>query len=121
MCSNVTSGRKLQLAPPRLWKFAPSRRTPRIMDYTVYILACSDGTLYTGIARDAERRADEHNGAAGKGARYTASRRPVRIVYLAAFASRSEALREEIRIKRLSRAQKDALIAAAATRMAAAS
>jgi putative endonuclease len=68
----------------------------------------------TQIARDAGRRADEHNGVAGKGARYTASRRPVRIVYQAVFASRSEALREEIRIKRLSRALKDELIAAAA-------
>ncbi|MDO9381709.1 MAG: GIY-YIG nuclease family protein [Hyphomicrobiaceae bacterium] len=91
------------------------------MDYTLYILACADGTLYTGIARDAERRAAEHNGATGKGARYTASRRPVRIVYRAAFASRSEALREEIRIKRLTRAQKDTLIAEAAATVAAAS
>lgn len=121
MCSNVTSGRKLHLASPRLWKLAPSRRTPRVMDYTVYILACADGTLYTGIARDAGRRVDEHNGVAGKGARYTASRRPVRIVYQAAFASRSEALREEIRIKRLSRALKDELIAAAVACQAASS
>jgi putative endonuclease len=82
------------------------------MDYTVYILTCADGTYYTGIARDPARRAEEHNGASGKGARYTASRRPVAIVYHAVFASRSEALREEIRIKRLTRQQKADLIAA---------
>lgn len=82
------------------------------MDYTVYILSCADGTYYTGIARDATRRAGEHNGLSGKGARYTASRRPVAIVYTAAFQSRSDALREEIRIKRLTRSQKATLIAA---------
>lgn len=82
------------------------------MNYTVYILACADGTYYTGIARDAARRAGEHNGITGKGARYTAARRPVRIVYQAGYASRSAALREEIRIKKLTRAQKELLIAA---------
>lgn len=83
------------------------------MDYTLYILACADGTLYTGIARDLQRRLADHNGMTRKGARYTAGRRPVRVVYAAGFASRSDALREEIRIKRLTRAQKEALIAAA--------
>lgn len=84
-----------------------------LMEYTLYILACADGSLYTGIARDVERRLAEHNGTARGGARYTSARRPVSIVYRALFGSRSEALREEIRIKRLTRTQKEALIAGA--------
>ena len=80
--------------------------------YWLYIVACADGTYYTGIATDVPRRLLEHNGAKGKGARYTASRRPVALVYEAAFATRSEAQKEEARIKRLSRSQKQALISA---------
>lgn len=86
------------------------------MSYFVYILRCADGTFYTGIATDVERRAGEHNGMSrgkDKGARYTRARRPVTLVYTATFASRSEACKEEARIKALSRAQKCALIAAA--------
>jgi putative endonuclease len=82
--------------------------------YWLYIVACADGTYYTGIATDVPRRLLEHNGAKGKGARYTASRRPVALVYEAAFATRSDAQKEEARIKRLNRRQKRALIAAAA-------
>ena len=48
------------------------------MEYSVYILECADGTLYTGIAADVQRRLFEHNGANRKGARYTSARRPVR-------------------------------------------
>ena len=81
--------------------------------YWLYIVACADGTYYTGIATDVPRRLLEHNGAKGRGARYTASRRPVALVFKAAFATRSEALKEEARIKRLNRSQKQALIAAA--------
>lgn len=89
------------------------------MGYFIYIVACADGTLYTGIATDVERRLAEHNGVtakgaaskAGKGARYTAPRRPVRLVYEAAFATRSAASKEEARIKRLTRTEKDALVA----------
>lgn len=83
------------------------------MDYSLYIVVCADGTYYTGIARDAVRRVMEHNGEKGKGARYTASRRPVRLVYHATFANRSEAQKEEARIKALSRAEKEALIVTA--------
>jgi putative endonuclease len=81
--------------------------------YWLYIVACADGTYYTGIATDVPRRLLEHNGAKGKGARYTASRRPVALVYEAAFATRSDAQKEEARIKRLNRQQKQALIAVA--------
>ena len=80
------------------------------MSYTLYIVRCADGTLYTGIAVDVERRLMQHNGEKGKGARYTAARRPVRLVYQAPFATRSEALIAEARIKRLTRVEKQKLI-----------
>lgn len=83
------------------------------MAYSLYIVACADGTLYTGIATDLARRLSEHNGDRPKGARYTASRRPVTLVYQAEFATRSEASKEEARIKKLTRSEKSALIAAA--------
>jgi len=73
--------------------------------YFVYILECSDGTLYTGIATNVERRVREHN-ESEKGARYTKARRPVRIVYSVRYSNRSEASKEESRIKSLPRAEK---------------
>lgn len=82
-----------------------------MMGYWVYIVECADGTYYTGIATDVQRRLTEHNGADGKGARYTSARRPVRLMYEAAFESRSAALKAEIRIKRLNRRAKEMLIA----------
>ena len=88
------------------------------MSYWVYMVMCADGTLYTGIATDVERRVGEHNGEKARGARYTAARRPVQIVYRAAFSDRSAAAKEEARIKRLTRAAKDALVAAADARCA---
>jgi putative endonuclease len=75
----------------------------------VYIVRCADGTLYTGYARDLEQRCAAHN--AGKGARYTAGRRPVTVVYSESCASVSDALKREHAVKRLTRAQKEALIA----------
>ena len=92
------------------------------MRFQLYILECADGTYYTGIATDVDRRIAEHNGigAKGKGARYTASRRPVRLVYRSEHASRSAALKAELGVKRLSRDQKQRLIAAADVRPAAA-
>jgi putative endonuclease len=75
----------------------------------VYIVRCADGTLYTGYARDPERRADVHN--AGHGARYTVGRRPVSLVYSEAFTSVGDALTREHQVKRLSRASKERLIA----------
>lgn len=80
------------------------------MNYWVYILCCSDGTLYTGITTDLERRVAEHNGINDKGAKYTRTRRPVEVVYSAECADRSEATKEEMRIKKLSRKEKDVLI-----------
>ena len=76
----------------------------------VYILECADGSLYTGITTDLERRVSEHND--GKlGARYTRARRPVQLVYKACFSDRSEASVAEAQIKKLSRRKKQALIA----------
>lgn len=73
--------------------------------YYLYILTCSDGTLYTGIATDVARRLAEHN-SEEQGAKYTRSRRPVRLAYSAAFADRADASREEYRVKQLSRQAK---------------
>lgn len=78
------------------------------MTYWVYILRCADGTLYTGCTNDLSRRLAAHN--AGKGAKYTRSRRPVELVYREAVPDKSTALRREAAIKGLSRAEKLALI-----------
>jgi len=74
----------------------------------VYIVRCKDGTLYTGYARDPQARVKVHN--AGRGARYTSGRRPVRLVYAESFESVGDALRREIALKRRSRKQKEAMI-----------
>ncbi len=74
----------------------------------VYILRCGDGSLYTGVAWDVEARVRVH--AAGKGARYTRSRLPVALVWSRPAASWGDALREEMRIKGLTRPEKEALL-----------
>jgi putative endonuclease len=75
----------------------------------VYLLRCADGSLYCGWTTDPERRLRQHQ--AGTASRYTRRRRPVEYALLIAAADRSAALREEARIKALSRAEKLALIA----------
>ena len=77
--------------------------------YFVYSLLCSDGTIYTGITTDLDRRVGEHN-SSKLGAKYTRSRRPVKLIYQKQFATRSEALVEEARIKKLKRSDKLKLI-----------
>ncbi len=77
------------------------------MNYFVYIVRCRDGSLYTGITNDLERRLRMHND--GNGAKYTKSRRPVALVYSEVRPSKSDALKREIEIKALSRAQKEEL------------
>jgi putative endonuclease len=79
------------------------------MPWTVYLARCRDGTLYTGITTDPDRRLAEHN--AGAGAAYTRSRLPVALVYWEVVVDRSSALRREHAIKRLTRAAKEALAA----------
>lgn len=79
------------------------------MPYSVYILQCSDGTLYTGIARDLQKRLVEHN-SSDKGAKYTKNRRPVKLLYSEAAQDRSSASKREYAIKKLSRQEKLELI-----------
>ena len=73
--------------------------------YFVYILLCADQTFYTGICVNLEKRLEEHN-SSKLGAKYTAARRPVKLIYSKVFNDRSSALKEEARIKKLSREQK---------------
>lgn len=77
------------------------------MNYT-YILLCADGTLYTGWTNNIEKRLAAHN--AGTGAKYTKCRRPVKLVYQEAFATKQQAMQREAQIKRLSRKEKMLLI-----------
>jgi putative endonuclease len=77
--------------------------------YYLYILKCSDETLYTGITVDLERRLREHN-SSNLGSKYTAVRRPVKLVYTKKFRNRSEATKAEYRIKQLSKNEKLKLI-----------
>jgi len=86
---------------------APSPTTSWMGHY-VYVVECSDGTLYTGYTTDVGRRIDEHN--AGDGAKYTAGRRPVALRYVEYHPSRSAAQRREHRIKSRSRAGKERLL-----------
>ena len=73
------------------------------MNYT-YILRCADGSLYTGWTKDLDRRLKAHN--AGKGAKYTRSRRPVELVYFEAHETEQAAMSREWHIKRLTREEK---------------
>ena len=78
------------------------------MDWTVYIVKCSDKTFYTGITNNIKLRLETHN--LGKGAKYTKSRLPVTLMYLERVDDKSNALRREIEIKKLNRSQKINLI-----------
>ena len=75
-----------------------------------YIVECSDGTYYTGWTTDPERRVSQHN--KGVGAKYTSTRRPVKLVYLESQPNRTEAMKRELAIKRMKREQKGKLIEA---------
>ena len=77
--------------------------------WTVYILRCGDGTLYTGITDDLPRRLAAHR--AGRGAKYTRGRGPLTLVYREEQPDRAAASRREWAIKRLTRAEKEALAA----------
>lgn len=77
--------------------------------YSIYIVQCRDLSLYTGIATDVARRVEQHN-SGNLGAKYTRGRRPVELVYAVKVGSRSQALKEELRIKKLSRDQKRRLL-----------
>ena len=75
----------------------------------LYILRCKDGTLYTGITTDTDRRLEEHN--SGRGAKYTRGRGPVEMVYREVCPDHSAALKRELEIKGLTRQEKEKLIA----------
>ncbi len=79
------------------------------MSYFVYILECSDGSLYTGITKDVSKRLNEHN-SKDTGAKYTKARRPVKLVYQESSKDRSSASKREYEIKKFTRLKKLALI-----------
>lgn len=79
------------------------------MEWSVYILRCADNSLYTGVTNDLERRIKQHNAERG-GAKYTRMRQPVSLVYTEACADRSSAQIREAALKKLTRAEKEALL-----------
>jgi putative endonuclease len=79
-------------------------------DYSIYLVQCGDGSLYTGIARDVDARLEEHR-RGRRGARCLRGRGPLRLVYQCAVGDRSRAQRLEYRVRKLTRTEKLALIA----------
>ena len=77
--------------------------------FYAYMLRCADGTLYSGYTNDLEHRLAVHN--SGKGAKYTRARLPVQLVYYEGFCSKRDAMRREAKLKSLTRAEKEQLIA----------
>ncbi len=86
----------------------PGKRLGMKLSWWVYIVRCRDGTYYTGISPDVVKRIQLHN--EGKGAKYTAGRRPVVLVYSEKLSDRSTASKREHEIKQMSRQQKEQLI-----------
>jgi putative endonuclease len=80
------------------------------MNWSVYIILCSDGSLYTGISTDVKRRFQQHR--AGKGAKYFRSRQPQKIVFLETGHCHASAAQLEMQIKKMKRSDKASLIAA---------
>jgi putative endonuclease len=76
--------------------------------YYIYIILCSDGSFYTGSTNNIEKRFRDH--LLGKGARYTRSHKPVKIIYREKFSTKSGALKREAEIKKLSRVKKEVLV-----------
>lgn len=95
---------------PKVWLINPVATDDSAGNaWFVYIVECADKTLYTGVAKDPQRRLAEHN-SDNLGAKYTRARQPVRLRYFEEADSRSTACRREASIKKLSRAQKLSLI-----------
>lgn len=76
--------------------------------WSLYVLRCGDGTLYTGIAVDVQSRLEAHR--SGKGAKYTRGRGPLELVYTEVCSSHSHALKREMAVKRLTKQEKEVLI-----------
>jgi len=77
------------------------------MPYFIYIVRCSDNSLYTGYTNDVEKRIKKHND--GKGAKYTKHRLPVYVVHIEKFETKSDALKREHQIKKLNKKEKEEL------------
>ena len=88
----------------------PNKKTEAVKPdaWFVYILRCSDGSLYTGVTTDVKRRSEQHN--AGTASRYTRGRLPVRVEYQEPHASRNLALKREWAVKAMARPEKESLI-----------
>ncbi len=84
-------------------------RLAMIREWYLYALLCSDGTYYTGVTTDLQRRLNEHN-TSRRGAKYTRTRRPVKLVYSKYFVDRSSAQKAEYQFKQLTRRQKEKTI-----------
>jgi len=80
-----------------------------LSEWFVYVVECVDGTYYTGITTNLDRRIHEHN-KTNRGAKYVKGRRPCRLVYHRSWSGRSEAAKEEYRIKKLTRGEKENII-----------
>ena len=80
------------------------------LDWKLYMLRCGDGTYYTGIARDVGKRLETHR--SGKGAKYTRGRGPLTLCYVENCGSHSDALKRELAVKALPRAEKQSLVKA---------
>ena len=78
------------------------------MQHYFYLARCSDGSLYAGYTNNIQKREKTHN--AGKGAKYTAGRKPVKIIYWEGFETKSDAMRREIEVKKWNRIKKEKLI-----------
>ena len=74
-----------------------------------YVVECNDGSYYAGVTTEVSRRVHEHNNTS-KGAKYTRSRRPVRLIYCLEFSDRSSAQKAEFGFKKLSRIEKEEII-----------
>lgn len=83
-------------------------KTPEDTKHFVYMLRCADGTLYSGYSTDPNRRTAVHNN--GSGAKYTRSRLPVELVYFESAETKSQALKREAALKKLTRVEKILLI-----------
>ncbi len=78
--------------------------------YYLYILRCSDNSLYCGQTNDLQRRVREHNSDKFKSAKYTKGRRPVKLIYFEKYKTISEALKREFKIKKMTKTVKEALV-----------
>ncbi|GAF41225.1 hypothetical protein FC83_GL002237 [Agrilactobacillus composti DSM 18527 = JCM 14202] len=85
-------------------------QTKKVKSYYAYVLECADGSFYGGFTTDVQKRVATHN--AGKGAKYTKARRPVRLLYYETFQTKSQALKAEASFKKLTRSKKEKFLKA---------